>query len=160
MLMAAAVSFSLLRIPIQVPDSLLVMLEAQAAPSAALSNFMGERGFLRPVYISQTRLLLDAAGGEHYFLVFRGFHAALVAVLFVLFVMAARVRTRTDFAAFTLGLLVLTGIHTFRGNVWEAYPVNHYLEIAVCSLAAFVLCQSRGGWWRISWPWCCLLPRH
>jgi hypothetical protein len=147
MLMAAAVSFSLLRIPIQVPDSLLVMLDARAAPSAALSNFMGERGFLRPVYISQTRLLLDAAGGEHYFLVFRGFHAALVAVLFVLFVMAARVRTRTDFAAFTLGLLVLTGIHTFRGNVWEAYPVNHYLEIAVCSLAAFVLCQSRGGWW-------------
>ena len=146
-LMAAAVSFSLLRIPIQVPDSLVVMLQAQAAPSAALSNFIGEQGFLRPVYMSQTRLLLDAAGGEHYFLIFRGFHVALVAALFALFVLATRVRTRSDFAAFAFALVVLTGHHTFRGNVWESYPVNHYLEIAIFCLGALVLSQSRGGWW-------------
>jgi hypothetical protein len=146
-LMAVAVSFSLLRIPIQVPDSLVVMLQAQAAPSAALTNFVGEEGFLRPIYMSQTRLLLDAASGDHYFLVFRGFHVALVALLFVLFVMAARGRTRSDVAAFVFALVVLTGHHTFRGNVWESYPVNHYLEIAIYCLGAFVLCQSRGGWW-------------
>ena len=145
--MAAAVSFSLLRIPIQVSDSLVVMLQAQAAPSAALSNFLGEQSFLRPVYMSQTRLLLDAAGGGHYFLIFRGFHLALVAALFVLFVLATRVRTRSDVAAFVFALLVLTGHHTFRGNVWESYPVNHYLEIAVFCLGALVLSQSRGGWW-------------
>src|SRR6185436_16136677 len=128
LLMAAAVSFSLLRIPIQVPDSLVVMLQVQAAPSASLTNFIGEQGFLRPVYMSQTRLLLDAAAGNHYFLVFRGFHVVLIAALFILFAIAARVRTRTDFAAFAFALLVLTGHHTFRGNVWESYPVNHYLE--------------------------------
>ena len=146
-LMAAAVSFSLLRIPIQVPDSLVVMLQAQAAPSASLTNFVGEEGFLRPIYMSQTRLLLDASSDDRYFLVFRGFHVALVAILFLLFVMAARVRTRTDVAAFAFALVVLTGHHTFRGNAWESYPVNHYLEIAIYCLAAFVLCQSRGGWW-------------
>lgn len=146
-LMAAAVSFSLLRIPIQVPDSLVVMLQAQAAPSASLTNFVGEQGFLRPIYMSQTRLLLDAAAGNHYFLIFRGFHVLLVATLFILFVVAARVHTWTEFAAFAFALVVLTGHHTFRGNVWESYPVNHYLEIAICCLAAFVLCQSRGGWW-------------
>ena len=145
--MAAAVSFSLLRIPIQIPDSLVVMLQVQAAPSASLTYFVGEQGFLRPIYMSQTRLLLDAAQGEHYFLVFRGFHVLLVVVLLALFVRAARVRTRTDCAAFAVALLVLAGHHTFRGNVWESYPVNHYLEIAIYSLAALVLCQSRGGWW-------------
>lgn len=145
--MAGAVCFSLVRIPIQVPDSLVVMLQVQAAPSASLTNFVGERGFLRPVYMAQTRLLLDAARGEHYVLVFRGFHVALVIVLFVLFVRALRVQTKADFAAFALALVVLTGHHTFRGNVWESYPVNHYLEVAILSLAALVVHQSRGGWW-------------
>jgi hypothetical protein len=146
-LMAAAISFSVLRIPIQVTDSLLVMLQVQAAPSASLSHFVGEEGFLRPIYMAQTRVLLDAAAGAHYYLVFRGFHVALVAALFALFVIAARVRTRTDFAALAFALVVLTGHHTFRGNVWESYPVNHYLEIAVYCLGALVLSQSRGGWW-------------
>jgi hypothetical protein len=145
--MAAAVSFSLLRIPIQIPDSLVVMLQVQAAPSAALTNFVGEQSFLRPIYMSQTRVLLDAAAGEHYFLVFRGFHVALLVALLALFVQAVRVRGRGDFAAFLFALLVLVGHHTFRGNVWESYPVNHYLEIAILCLGALVLSQSRGGWW-------------
>ena len=146
LLMVAVVGFSVLRIPIQVPDSLVVLLQVQAAPSAALTNFVGEQGFLRPVYMSQTRLLLDVAEpGGHYYLVFRGFHVLLVALLIGLFARAARVETRADFAAFVFALLVLVGHHTFRGNVWEAYPVNHYLEIAVYCLAAFVLSQSQGG---------------
>ena len=147
LMMAATVSASLLRIPIQIPDSLLVMLQVQAAPSAALTNFVGEQSFLRPVYMSQTRLLLDAAAGSHYFLVFRGFHVALVVTLFALFVLAARVRARGDFAAFAFALVVVAGHHTFRGNVWGADPVNHYPEIAIWCLGALVLSQSRGGWW-------------
>ena len=143
--MAAAVSFSVLRIPIQVPDSLVVMLQVQAAPSGALTNFVGEQGFLRPVYMAQTRWLLDLAGGDHYFLVFRGFHVLLVFTLLALFVVAARVRTAPELGAFLFALVVLTGHHTFRGNVWESYPVNHYLEIAIFCLAALVVCQSRGG---------------
>jgi hypothetical protein len=145
--MALAVSCSLLRIPVQVPDSLIVMLQAQAAPSAWMGNFMGEQGFLRPLYGMQTRMLLDAAGAS-YDAVFRGFHAALVIALFALFVVVAKVRGRRDWAAFAFALLVLSGHHTFRGNVWEAYPINHYLEVAVCCLAAFALAQRHEpAWW-------------
>ena len=147
-IMATAVSLSVLRIPIQVTDSLVPMLQVQAAPSAAavFRIYLGEDAFLRPVYESQIKLLLDASGG-HYFLAFRGFHVFLVVVLFALFTLAARVGTRTEFLAFAFALTVLTGLHTFVGNLWEAYPINHYLEIAVFCAGALVLAQSRGGWW-------------
>jgi hypothetical protein len=41
---------------------------------------------------------------------------------------------------------VLTGMHTFVGLFREAFPVNHYLIVAVSALATFALAQSRGGW--------------
>jgi hypothetical protein len=41
----------------------------------------------------------------------------------------------------------LTGLHTFRGTVWEAYPVNHSLEIVAFCLLALALSRSRGGTW-------------
>ena len=147
-IMAAAVSLSLVRIPIQVTDSLLVMLQVQPEPSvvAVVRTFLGEDGFLRPLYPAQVKLLLDVSGGS-YFFTYKAFHVALVVALFVLVTMAARVRTRADFLAFAFGLTVLTGLHTFIGNVWEAYPINHYLEIAVFCTAALVLGQSSGGWW-------------
>ena len=147
-IMAAAVSLSVLRIPIQVTDSLIPLLQVQAAPSAAavFRSYLGRTGFLRPVNWSQIKLLLDVSGGN-YFLAFRGFHVLLVVLLFVLFTLAARVRTRTEFLAFTFALTVLTGLHTFVGNVWEAYPINHFLEIAVFCTGALVLAQSKGGWW-------------
>jgi hypothetical protein len=49
-------------------------------------------------------------------------------------------------AALAFGLVVLTGMHTFAGLFREAFPVNHYLIVAVCTLATFALAQSRGGW--------------
>src|SRR6267142_1323135 len=42
-------------------------------------------------------------------------------------------------------MLVLTGLHTFGGMMREAYPVNHFLLIAIYGLAAFALAESRGG---------------
>ena len=146
--MATAVSLSLVRIPIQVTDSLLVMLQVQPEASAAavIRTFLGEDGFLRPLYPAQVKVLLDLSGGS-YFVTFKAFHVALVVALFIVVTMAARVRARTEFIAFAFALAVLTGLHTFIGNVWEAYPINHYLEIAVFCTAALVLGQSRGGWW-------------
>ena len=37
------------------------------------------------------------------------------------------------------------GIHTFLGTVKEQYPIPHFLEVAVLSLVALNLAQSRGG---------------
>jgi hypothetical protein len=58
-----------------------------------------------------------------------------------------RVHTWTDFAAGTFALTVLTGMHTFRGTVREAFPINHFLEIVVFCLIALNLAQSRPRWW-------------
>jgi hypothetical protein len=147
LVMAAAVCHSMLRIPLQPTDSLIPILAAQATPSVAdaISGSMGSPGYLRPLRIGQIKLLYDAAGG-HYFAVYKGFHIALVVAAFALFVTAIRVRTATDFLAATFALTVFTGIHTFVRTVWEAYPVNSFLEIGVFCLATLVLAQSRGGW--------------
>ena len=146
--MTLSISLSLLRIPIQVTDTITMMLSTQAADSVGtvLQNALTQHGYFRPFKDTQVRLLLDLASG-HYFATFKTFHIILVCALLTLFAAAARIRTRTDFLAFAFSLTVLTGLQTFRGLVWEAYPTNHFLEVAVCGLAAFVLTQSKGGWW-------------
>ena len=46
-----------------------------------------------------------------------------------------------------MAMAVLVGLHTFRAAVGEAYPVNHYLNVAVVCLLTLVLAQSGGGVW-------------
>jgi hypothetical protein len=140
------VSLAILRNPVQITDSLIPILEVQdLSPWQVFLAKISETRFSRPLYWIAIKLLLDNSGG-HYALAFKAFHVLLVAVLFACFVRAARVQTRDDALAFLFSLVVLTGMHTFLGMVWEGYPVNHYLEVAVFCMAALVLCQSRGGW--------------
>lgn len=144
-LMALVVSMAIVRNPVQVTDSLVPMLKVQdASTREVFMSKIGGPGFLRPVYWVQIKLLLDGSRG-HYAMAYKAFHVLWVALLFFLFACAARVRTKEDAAAFAFAIVVLTGMHTFLGMVWEGYPVNHYLEVAVFSVAAFVLCQSHGG---------------
>ena len=145
---AAAVCASLLTIPVQVTDSLIPILQAQSAPSVAdaVAASADSAAYLRPLRIAQIQLLFEAANGR-YFLAYKAFHVALVVACLALFVMAARVRTAGDVWAFACALTVLTGLHTFLGTVWEAYPINHFLEVVVLCLVVYVLAESRGGWW-------------
>jgi hypothetical protein len=148
--MCAAVCASLLRIPIQTTDSIVPLLQAQETPGviAAVKGSMVSAAYLRPFRIGQIQILYELAKDNgRYFLVFRGFHAVLVIATFALFMAALRVRTRDDFFIAAFALTVMTGLHTFLGTVWEAYPINHFLEIAMFCLLALVLAQSRGGWW-------------
>jgi hypothetical protein len=140
--------YSLVRIPLQVTDSLIPILDAQehGSVSSALASSLGFRAYLRPLRMVQIQLLFEVSRG-HYFLAYKGFHVVLLIALLALFVVALRVRTAVDVLVLAFALTVLTGMHTFLGLVWEAYPINHFLEIAVCCLLAFVLAQSRGGWW-------------
>jgi hypothetical protein len=146
-LTAFIVSLAILRNPVQVTDSLLPMISVQnVSPVVVFRTMVNEAsGLSRPLYWLEIKLLLDASRGN-YFVAYKAFHVVLVAALLVLFAAAARVRSRDDGFAFLFALIVLIGMHTFVGMVWEGYPVNHYLEIAVFSLGALVLCQSRGGW--------------
>ena len=36
-------------------------------------------------------------------------------------------------------MLVLTGLHTSGGMMREAYPINHFLLVAIYSLAVFAI---------------------
>jgi hypothetical protein len=150
-LTALALAGSVYRVPIQVSDSLEVIQRVIQMPSTAAAFVEGlynSPTMLRPLKEVRTRLLVQAgeALGGRYHLVFRGYHAIAGAILVALFVWVCRVRTWTDVAALAFGLAVLTGMHTFVGLVREAFPVNHYLIVAVSALATFALARSRGGW--------------
>jgi hypothetical protein len=97
------------------------------------------------MFYAEVKALFDLANG-HYWLVYRGFHAVLACAALALFVRALRVRTWDDFAAAIFALTVFTGLHTFRGVVREAFPVSHFLQVAVFCLLALNLARSRGGW--------------
>jgi hypothetical protein len=142
---------SLYQIPVQVSDSLEPITIAATAASVAQLVREAPRfspATLRPMRYVQARWLLNtvAATGVSYHAVFRGVHVALLILLIALFVLASRVRTWTDLAAFTFAFPVLIGIHTFAAMLFEAFPVNHYAEVGVCTLGAFVLALHPPRW--------------
>jgi len=146
-LFALALACDLLWMPIQVSDSLDEILKAQQSPSAwtSFTDAMGQNVYLRALRIAQSKVLFDLSWGRHYWLVYRGFHAALLIAAIVLFVRALRVETMVDFGAAAFALVVLIGLHTFRGMLQEAFPINHHLEIVVACLITINLARSRGG---------------
>jgi hypothetical protein len=145
--LAAAIAIDLWRMPVQVSDSLQEMLDAQASPSIATSfgNAIGTTSYLRPLRIAQIKALFDLAQGRSYHLVYRGFHALLIVLLIWLFVRALPIASPLDAAAAAVALTVLTGLHTFLGFLREAFPINHFLEIAVLVLVAVNLTLANGG---------------
>ena len=149
-LFAIAVSASVFRIPIQVSDSveILELVDRQPSVTAAFTQGLhASKTMLRPMRQVGTRLLLDIAHatGDRYNLVFRGFHATAAALLIGLFTYVARPRDWSGAAALCFAMLVLTGLHTFTGVTREAYPINHFLLVAIYCLAAFAIGESRGG---------------
>ncbi len=148
-LLSLAIAGELLWMPVQVSDSLDEILDAQTSPSIAASFVGGTQitAFLRPLRIAQTKALYDLAQGRHYWLVYRGFHALLVIAAVFLFVRALRIHTTIDAGAAAFAIVVLIGLHSFRGLVQEAFPINHFLEIVVCCLLTLNLARSRGGLW-------------
>jgi len=144
-----ALACDLLWMPIQVPDSLEELLDVQESPSlvATFVAHSPRAPFLRPIRQVQIKMLFDASGGDHYWAVFRGFHALLMIAAVLLFARALRVSTAIDLSAAAFALVVLVGLHTFRGTVQEAFPINHFLEIAVWCLLALNLAQSRAALW-------------
>jgi hypothetical protein len=147
MAFAAAISYDLWHIPVQIADSLGEILDAQRSPStlASFVNTFSGVAYFRPMRIAQIKAIFDLAQG-HYHLAYRGFHVVLLSVLLLLFTRALRVETARDLIAATFALTVLIGLHTFIAFVREAFPINHFLEIAVLCLGAVTLAQSRGGW--------------
>jgi hypothetical protein len=144
-IVALSFAYDLWRMPIQVSDSVVEILAAQQSPSASslFVRSLGNAGYMRPLRLAQIKVLFDVSDG-HYRLVYRGFHAVLLVSAILLFVSALGVRTWPECAAGAFALTVFTGLHTFRGTVREAFPINHFLEIVVLCLIAVNLARSRG----------------
>ena len=147
-IITGAIAYDLMRMPIQVSDAIHEILSSYHSSSAWASfmDILNNEAYLRPMRLAQIKAIFDLSGG-HYSLAYRGFHVLLLFACMFLFVRALRVRDWTGFVAGLFALTVLIGGHTFRWFVKEAYPINHFLEVAVFCLFTFHLGQSRGGWW-------------
>ena len=139
------IAISLLRIPIQLSDSFTEFLAMQSESlwSVVRSELAGGPYF-RPLRRALIKILFDLSGG-HYYYWFRGFHALEVLILFVLFVRMLRIHTRAGAAVVPLALAMVAGMHTFANVLREAFPVNHFLTIAICCVAAVNLAQARAS---------------
>jgi hypothetical protein len=143
---ALGIGWCVSRIPIQLTDSLSDMLNVQNVSWGQLmSSTFYNRGYLRPLRLAQIKLALDTAGG-HYFLMYKSIHIVQVVLLAMLFVRLLRVGVFREILPACLAIAVLIGLHTFDGMVREAFPINHFLTIAICTLAAANLSVSRPHW--------------
>jgi len=144
--LAAGVGHDLLHMPLQVSDSLSLILDAAVSPSA-WSDFhahLSDVSYFRPMRYATIKIVADLGNGNYAF-AYRLFHAALVLAFVLLFVRALEIRDRVMLAAAPLALTVFLGIHTFLGTVKEIYPTNHFLQVAVLAMLALNLTQSKGG---------------
>ena len=76
--LALTFAYGLMRLPLQISDSLEQLLNAQQSPSV-LAHFVAwsqRAAYLRPMFFAEVKALFDLAHG-HYWLVYRGFHALL-----------------------------------------------------------------------------------
>lgn len=143
----AGIAYCLAGMPLQLSDSVLLMLTAQS--SSLLQILVTEstnHAFLRPALWGLVKVLFDLSSG-HYFVTFKFFHVMQVAVATCLVLRLLDIRSRLDFVLVPATLAVFIGIHTFAGLVREAYPVNMYLTVVLCCLAGVNVARSKGGWW-------------
>jgi hypothetical protein len=147
---AVGLAGSVYRMPIQVDDSLDTIIRSagfESVRDAFVDGMRNSKTILRPLKQVQTKLLLDLGerlDDQH--AAFRGYHALLAALLIVLFTSLAGARSWPGVAALAFALAVLIGMPTFTGLLREAYPVNHFLLVAIYGLALLAIARSRGGW--------------
>ena len=147
-LLALGLAYFLMRMPYQISDDLehLLIFQFQTLREVIRTRFTGV-GSMRPGMWVTQKALFDLAPAGHYFATFKAFHAAELLLLVVLFVRLLRIRTAVDLIALPVTLAVLFGIHTFNVTMREGYPVNHFMSVLVCCLAAANLADARPRWW-------------
>jgi hypothetical protein len=146
-LIVGSLGYGLLKVPLQVHDSLQKIVDAGHSPGV-WTSFTSEIGTtdFRPLWVAEIKLLFDVSHG-YVHIAYKAFHIALLVAAFALFVAALRVETGVDVAASLFALSVLVGSNTFTGLVKEATPVNVYLPIVVLVLLARHLSRMRHTWW-------------
>jgi hypothetical protein len=134
--------------PLQLSEALRNMMAVQRAGlSELLVSQFTQGGFLRPLLLAQIDVPFELAQGR-YFEVFKAIHVAQVVLAAVLFVNLLPVRGAVSALAVPFGLALFFGSHTFAGTVSEGFPINTFLTIVLCCLAAANLVQGAPARWK------------
>lgn len=146
--LALGLSWCITHSPPTLYDGLGPILDARASPSAASmwESAWRSAGYWRPLRLTQIKLLVDASADVA--VTFTAVHVALTFAAFLLFAAWIRPRSLSEFAAGALALMIVAGHHSLFTLFSEAYPVNHFLEIVVLTLAVGVLARGRPAWWK------------
>src|SRR6185369_13519941 len=132
-LSAASLAYFVVRVPMQVTDSLANLLGAREQSWwTAMAGGVGG-GYVRPLLGGELKLV-DAFAAGRETVVYRGLHGFELVACVLLFVSAVRVRDAASALAVPLGVAMLLGAHTFDGTVREAFPINNYLTVVVACL--------------------------
>ena len=144
---ATTASYFLFDIPVQLSDSLqnIFAVDRRALWDLMANNLWGT-GYMRPLLFAPVRIVYLLSDG-HYSTWFRGTHVVQFSLTIAACVAVLRVRTWPEAAASPVALAVLLSIHTFADTIREAFPVNAYLTVVTCCLAAMLLARSRHSWW-------------
>jgi len=133
----------LLAIPVQLSDSFTEFISVHGhSLSQVIAAEFYNGTYFRPFRRALIKSVYELSGG-HYYAAFRGFQALQVLVLLLLFARMLRVRSSAALAALPLGIAIVVGIHTFAGAVVEGLPVNHFLTILICCVAAMNIAQAQ-----------------
>ena len=142
------IGYALAGLPVQLSDSFGNIAKArQTSLMALVYGEFFQQSFLRPFLWAQLKVLLDLSGG-HYFEWFRGWHVLQLAALIAFYLRLVVPVTAAAAAAVPLGLAALVGSHTFLGAVSEAFPINTFMTILLCSYGAAVLAFGPPRRWR------------
>jgi hypothetical protein len=134
------------RIPLEINDCVTNMLRV-VPPGGVWDTIVDQFSSLRPLLWGAIDLTYELANG-HYLAMYKTIHALQLVATVVLFVNLLRVNTPTRALAVPFGVAALLGSHTFVVTVVEGYPINTFLTVVVCCLAAANLSFGRPALWR------------
>ncbi len=151
LVIAVGLSYFLVRMPLQVSDSVANMMgaEVRTAREILASEFGGGGTYFRPLleFGINAAFEIGRASGR-YFLTFKAIQVAQVIALLMLFTRLLRVDSVRDFSAASVAIVAVVGMHTFFSTVYELYPINTYMTILICCVLALVLSDGRRALWR------------
>jgi hypothetical protein len=144
--LAGVTAYFLFGLPVQLTDSFANLMAIQAGSVADVFTSQLHGGdYLRPLLQTQLKIVYEVAHGN-YFAWYRGVQAVQVVIALWLSVRLLEPRRLADAAIVPCALAMVLGIHTFAGTILEAFPINTFLTIVLCCLAAANLARTRGGW--------------
>ena len=143
---AGVLAWFLLRIPIQLTDSFFNIVALDRPFADMMRAELADPEYLRPGLWAALKLVYDLSGGN-YFAWFRMTQVLQAALTILLFVRLLQPRTSTAASVVPLALAVLVGSHTFAWTLREAFPINTFLTILLCCVAAANLAFARRRWW-------------